>query len=198
MHHTLEKSDAIFVLGSYDTRVADRAAELYREGYGEYIIFSGGQHPLTMQLYGMPEAQMLAGIAREQGVPADKIITEDKSTNTGENIRFTYELLQKLGLHFDSFILVQKPFMERRTYATFKKQWPDVDTSIFVTSPQIAYEDYFSDERPKALVLNSMVGDMQRIREYPKLGYQIEQEIPDEVWEAWEELAAAGYDKHLI
>ena len=43
-----------------------------------------------------------------------------------------------------------------------------------------------------------MVGDLQRIREYPKLGYQIEQEIPAKVWRAYEKLGAAGYDKHLI
>ncbi len=43
-----------------------------------------------------------------------------------------------------------------------------------------------------------MVGDLQRIKEYPKLGFQIVQEIPDEVWNAYEKLVAAGYNKHLI
>lgn len=43
-----------------------------------------------------------------------------------------------------------------------------------------------------------MVGDLQRIKEYPAKGFQIEQEIPDEVWSAYETLVAAGYDKHLI
>ena len=46
--------------------------------------------------------------------------------------------------------------------------------------------------------IDSMVGSMQRIREYPKLGYQIEQEIPDDVWQAYEFLVAAGYDSKLI
>jgi hypothetical protein len=43
-----------------------------------------------------------------------------------------------------------------------------------------------------------MVGDLQRIRLYPEKGYQIFQEIPDDVWAAYEELVAAGYDRHLI
>jgi len=43
-----------------------------------------------------------------------------------------------------------------------------------------------------------MAGDLQRIREYPKSGYQIEQEIPDEIWNAFEQLVAAGYNRHLI
>jgi hypothetical protein len=43
-----------------------------------------------------------------------------------------------------------------------------------------------------------MVGDLQRIKEYPKLGFQIEQEIPKDVWEAWEELVKLGYIKYLL
>jgi hypothetical protein len=43
-----------------------------------------------------------------------------------------------------------------------------------------------------------MVGDLQRIKLYPTFGYQIAQEIPDEVWSAFEGLVRAGYDKYLI
>ena len=43
-----------------------------------------------------------------------------------------------------------------------------------------------------------MVGDLQRIKLYPALGYQIAQEIPDDVWSAFEELVRAGYDKYLM
>lgn len=43
-----------------------------------------------------------------------------------------------------------------------------------------------------------MVGDLQRIREYPKLGFQIEQNIPKSVWQAFEKMVGWGYSKHLI
>lgn len=43
-----------------------------------------------------------------------------------------------------------------------------------------------------------MVGDLQRIKEYPKQGFQIEQEIPDEVWRAYEELVKLGYTQFLM
>ena len=42
-----------------------------------------------------------------------------------------------------------------------------------------------------------MVGDLQRIRDYPARGFQIAQEIPADVWEAFEELVRLGYDTHL-
>jgi hypothetical protein len=43
-----------------------------------------------------------------------------------------------------------------------------------------------------------LVGVLQRIKEYPKLGFQIEQDMPDEVWEAYEYLVAQGYINRLI
>jgi hypothetical protein len=86
--------------------------------------------------------------------------------------------------------------MERRTYATFRKQWPEKE--FIVTSPQIAFEDFFNEQYPKDKVINMMIGDLQRIKEYPKFGFQIEQEIPDKVWEAFIKLVKLGYDKHLI
>lgn len=198
LNQKLEKSDAIFVLCSMDTRVAERGAELYKRGYGDYVIISGGIGKFTKDVFNEPEAEIFREIMISNGVPADKILVENKSTNTGENIQFTCNLLLQKGLSPHSFILVQKPYMERRTYATFMKQWPGSEVRIFVTSPKINYEDYFDNINKKELVLNVMVGDLQRIREYPKLGYQIEQDIPPEVWKAYERMVAAGYTKHLI
>ena len=90
--------------------------------------------------------------------------------------------------------------MERRAYATFKKLWPDVD--LIVTSPQVSFEEYLRQYSNETLspddVVSIMVGDLQRIRLYPEKGFQIPQDIPDDVWDAYTELVAAGYDKHLI
>jgi hypothetical protein len=86
--------------------------------------------------------------------------------------------------------------MERRSYATFKKNWPD--KNLLVTSPQINFSDYATEEIPLEKVINIMVGDLQRIRLYPAMGYQIFQEIPDEVWTACEDLIASGFNSHLM
>jgi len=198
MGQPLQKADAIFVLCSTDTRGARLAADLYIKGYAGWVVVSGGFGTLSKDKFGIPEAQLFARIIEKAGVPLERIIIEDKSTNTGENIRFTYDLLKKLGKIFTSLILVQKPYMERRTYATFKKQWPDSSTRISITSIPVKYEDYFNESLPKDLVINVMTGDLQRIKEYPGVGFQIEQDIPDKVWKAYENLVQAGYTKHLI
>jgi uncharacterized SAM-binding protein YcdF (DUF218 family) len=200
MNQELERADAILVLCSYDTSVAERGARLYLESWAPLLIFSGGLGTITKNLWSEPEAELFASVARSMGVPAEHIIVETRSTNTGENVRFTRKLLGERGLDPESFILVQKPYMERRAYATFKRYWPE--KRAVVTSPQFSFDEYLKSQSNRALsedeVVCIMVGDLQRIRLYPEKGFQIPQEIPEEVWAAYEELVAAGYDKHLI
>lgn len=196
MNHTLEKSDCILVLGSHDLRVAERGAELYLQGYAPLLILSGGLGNFTKDMWQEKEADLFAKVAKEMGVPEKAILIENQSTNTGENIQFTQQLLKDQNLDPHSFIVVQKPYMERRSFATFKKHWPD--KKLVVTSPQIKFEDYPNTEIPMERVIDIMAGDLQRIKFYPEKGFQVYQEIPDEVWRAFEELVAAGYDKHLM
>ena len=186
----------VFLFWEHDTRVAERGATLFLEGYAPLIMMSGGLGRLTKELWTEPEARRFATIAKEMGVPEEAILVEDQSTNTGENIIFSNRLLNEHKVQVRSYIVVQKPYMERRTFATFKRHLPD--TKFCVTSPQLTLGDYISDELPMEKVVNIMVGDLQRIRLYPEKGFQIHQEIPDKVWQAYEELVAMGYDQQLI
>lgn len=196
LRHPLEKSDCILVLGSNDPRVAQRGAELFLAGWAPLLVCSGNVGALTAGLYGKPEAEYFADVAISMGVPRDRILIENKSLNTGENIQNTRELLEKAGLNPQSFIVVQKPYMERRAYATFKKFWPE--KKIIVTSPQLSYSAYPFPELPRERVINIIVGDLQRIKLYPSKGFQIEQPIPAPVWEAYEQLVSLGFTEHLI
>ena len=196
MNHTLEKSDCIMVLGSHDLRVASRAAELYLQGWAPLVIMSGGLGNFTQDIWTESEADKFATIAVEKRVPIKAILVENKSTNTGENILFTQQLLKQNGLDPQKFIVAQKPYMERRSFATFKKHWPD--KNLLVTSPKIPFEEYATDDIPLDRVINIMIGDLQRIKLYPAKGFQIYQEIPDAIWSAYESLVALGFDKHLV
>ena len=200
MNHAVARAEAILVLCSHDTVVAERGARLLLEGWAPLLIFSGGRGAITRQLWSEPEAERFAAIAGQMGVPLEKMLIENTSTNTGENVQFTRELLAARGLDPASFILVQKPYMERRTYATFQKVWPG--KRLIVTSPQLSLDEYLSRYSNGSLspadVIGIMVGDLQRIREYPARGFQIPQEIPDDVWNAYLELVRAGYDKYLL
>lgn len=196
MGHSLQKSDCILVLGSHDLRVAGRGAEIYLQGWAPILIFSGGLGNFTRQIWKESEADQFARIAIQKGVPKEVVLIENKSTNTGENILFTQQLLKENKLEPQSFIVVQKPYMERRSYATFKKHWPY--KKLTVTSPQISFDNYPTDEIPLEKVINIMVGDLQRIKLYPEKSYQVYQEIPADVWQAYEQLVELGFNKHLV
>ena len=196
VNHLIEKCDCILALGSHDLRVAERAAELYLQGFAPLVIMSGGLGNFTKEIWTEKEADKFAKVAIQKGVPSEAILIENKSTNTGENILFTQKILKEKGLDPQSFIVVQKPYMERRSYATFKKHWPD--KKLLVTSPQISFEEYPTEEITMEKVINIMVGDLQRIKIYPEMGFQIYQYIPEEIWNAYERLVTLGFDKHLI
>lgn len=198
LHREVKPMQAILVLGSSDVRVAEYAAALFLKGYGEYLILTGKNGAV----YGKnarlekPEAEVFADIAREKGVPEEKIIVENESANTGENILFAKRLLEQKGLPLISFVVVHKPYVERRAYATFRKQWPEAD--IIVTSPAVSYEEYANDPYYKNRWIDIMVGDFQRVKEYPAKGFQIPQDIPSEVQQAYEQLVELGYTSYLI
>lgn len=198
--HELSKADVILVLCSHDTSVARRGAELFLDGWAPLLIFSGGQGSITRRLWREPEADLFARIAVEMGVPRDRTLVENRSTNTGENVLFTKQLLSEQGLDPHSFIVVQKPYMERRSYATFRKVWPE--KNLIVTSPRVSLDEYLTKYSHESLsaddVIGIMVGDLQRIQVYPEKGFQIHQDIPEDVSEAYEELVRAGYDRHLL
>jgi uncharacterized SAM-binding protein YcdF (DUF218 family) len=200
MKHQVAQADAILVLCSHDERVAERGAQLFLEGWAPLIIFSGGRGEITKKLWDEPEAVRFARIAMSMNVPRESILVEPNSTNTGENVQFTRRLLEERGLDPHKFIVVQKPYMERRAFATFRRYWPEKE--VVVTSPQVSLREYLAEYSNSSLsasdVVGIMVGDLQRIKLYPTFGYQIAQEIPDEVWSAFEGLVRAGYDKYLI
>jgi uncharacterized SAM-binding protein YcdF (DUF218 family) len=200
LNQELAPADAVLVLCSHDTAVAERGAQLVLEGWAPLLIFSGGLGSITRHLWSEPEADQFAAIAVSLGVPAEQILIENRSTNTGENILLTKQLLAEKGIDPEAFIVVQKPYMERRSYATFRKLWPGKD--VLVTSPRVSFDEYLAKYSHEALssddVVSIMVGDLQRVRLYPAKGFQIHQDIPDHVWSAYEELVAAGFDRHLI
>lgn len=53
-------------------------------------------------------------------------------------------------------------------------------------------------ELPRELVVSAMVGDFQRILEYPRQGFSTEQPVTPEAMQAFRTLVEAGYDSQLL
>ena len=200
MHQTPGRADCIVGFGCYNEDVARRAAQLYRQGYAPLVLFTGGLGRNTHLMWTQSEASRFARIAMEAGVPEGAILLEDKSTNSGENLIFSRRLLMERGLDHPKIIAVHKPYMERRLFAAFPIYWPEAE--VTVTSWQQSYEEYVSGVgrwgRTEADTISMIVGDFQRVLVYPKLGYQLPQNVPEAAMEAYDALVKMGYVNQLI
>jgi uncharacterized SAM-binding protein YcdF (DUF218 family) len=194
--HPVEKSDLILGLGSYDLRVADHCAKLALEGCAPHLLFSGSQGNFTRGKWSKSEAEMFADRAIEVGVSPGCILIEPKATNTGENVRFARKLLDTKGIKVSSVILVSKPNMNRRGWATMQKLWPEAH--VICNHPRTHFLHSPADGHTPEDVIHEIVGDFQRIIEYPKREFQTTQEIPTEIFNAYEKLIELGYTGHML
>lgn len=92
--------------------------------------------------------------------------------------------------------MVTKPNTERRAFATCKKIWPEVE--LLVTSPNLNFSTQPNENISQENLIHEIVGDIQRLKIYSTLGYQIQQDIPEDIWQAYEKLVSLGYNKNLI
>ena len=195
----LKKADCIVGFGNYNCDIALRAAELLREGYADKILFSGGLGRNTLGLQSMTEADRFAQAAIGDGISPEKILIENCSANTAENIAFARRLLEENGIFAGSLIIVHQPFMERRIKAAFDVYWPDVEimTTSYETDIDTFFEHAVKYGVTEKMVVEEVVGDFQRMELYADKGWQSRQEIPQSAWDAFNELVKMGYDGQL-
>jgi uncharacterized SAM-binding protein YcdF (DUF218 family) len=196
MRHELRPCDVAIGLGSHDLGVATFAAELYERGLFKLLVFSGANSPDTTARFPHGEAYHYREHAIDLGVPESVILVEPHATNTGENISLSRPLIIQAGITPESLMLISKPYMERRAYATCRKVWPDVN--VVCASVSLSFEDYVISIDDIKLVIDMLVGDLQRVIEYPKRGFAIEQAVPAEVYAAYNRLLQSGYDSRLL
>lgn len=196
MGQELQSCDVAVGLGSHDLGVAEYAAELYHKDLFPLLVFSGATSPTTRARFPRGEAVHYREHAVSLGVPDDAILIEPEATNTGQNIERSRELLTSAGVQPHTVLLISKPYMQRRAYATCRLAWPGVEPVC--ASEPLKFDDYVDSIGDPRQVVDMMVGDLQRVIEYPKEGFAIEQAVPETVLAAYQRLIAAGYTSRLM
>lgn len=192
----LRSTDAAIGLGSHDVGVADAAVQLLLDGLVPKIVFTGANSAGTLNVFPEGEAVAYRNRAIDLGVPEGRILLEDRARNTGQNIQYSRLLLERMGESVAAVTLVTKPYMQRRALATCKSVWPDVD--VVCHSERIGFLRYLSLMGDDRLVIDLMVGDLQRLRMYPAKGFSVAQEIPDSVLDAAQRLEGRGFTSNLL
>ena len=99
------------------------------------------------------EAKYLQKRLIELHVPENCILLDEFASNTGENIDFSYQLMMTQHIPVDRVIVVQKPYMLRRTYATLLKRRPIKETKFIMTSVCCSFEEYvLKYDEPERLI----------------------------------------------
>ncbi len=194
-HDLPDKAGVCIVGGSGNlTDGAERAAELYKRGVIPLIVVSGFANPYLGGV--IIEADLLSEALISLGVPSEAILREPNAANTAENITKSEELLRDKGINPQKVILIHKPYMTRRFYATALAHWPKPQPDFFSTSKSASLRDYYEyDKRVyggDGMLIEQMLGDFERIKEYPKRGWMAEQPIPQEAALAYERLVQDG------
>jgi uncharacterized SAM-binding protein YcdF (DUF218 family) len=89
------------------------AAEFYKDGYADKIIFSSGY------TYRYNDAENMRLIALSVGVADKDIILEQNANSTYENVIFSKRILDRNK--WDSILLVSSPYNMRRAYLVFNR-----------------------------------------------------------------------------
>ncbi|WP_329028267.1 YdcF family protein [Streptomyces sp. NBC_00690] len=198
VHHTPRPCSVAIALGSHDLGVATHAATLFHSGYFPTLIFTGGNSPTTIQRFPRGEAVHYREHALSLGVPEAAIIVEPKARNTQQNIEFSHNALSGAGVDATSVMLISKPYEERRSFATFRRFWPEAGIDVVCSSEPVSFTDYARGIGDSHLVIDMLVGTLQRVIEYPQLGFTVEQPVPGPVMEAYERLREAGFTSRLL
>jgi uncharacterized SAM-binding protein YcdF (DUF218 family) len=126
----LKPADLLFVFGTredVDERV-DEACRLWREGYFRWSIVSGGVTSGSER----SECEIIADAMIARGIPAERILREDRAMNTGENVIFSLPVIDAaLGLaNIGSVICLGNSWTARRYPMTLHRHWPEVEKML--------------------------------------------------------------------
>ncbi|MFE9000587.1 YdcF family protein [Streptomyces sp. NPDC007875] len=196
MRHELRPCSVGIGLGSHDLGVASHIVGLYRQGLFPVMVFTGANSPTTKERFPRGEAVHYREYALEFGVPKEAVLVEPRAANTGQNAVFSRQVLAEAGIVPESVLVVCKPYEERRSYATFKKVWPEVD--VVCASEPVGLAAYAEGIGDAKLVVDMLVGALQRVMVYPEPGFTIPQEVPEDVVGAFQRLADSGFDSRLL
>ena len=127
---------------------------------------------------------------------AHAILIETHARNTGENVTLTRELLAQHDIEADSAMVICRPYQQRRAYATFRASWPELD--VVCSSRSLSLPNYIATIGDPHFVIDMIVGDTQRVIEYPTAGFSSDQTVPDSVAAAYRRLVSAGFTSRLI
>lgn len=193
----VQPAECILVFGGHDLGVARRAIELYQDAVAPMILVSGGSAHVPTGSAFDTEADAIVDVLTSGGVPARHILTERLASNTSENFWLSAEVLRDEGLEFDRFLVVQKPYCERRTLATARRRWPS--RTVRVTSEAVTFPEYCAGDIPVPRILSMLAGEILRLHQYAGTGLiETTEAVPEDLLAGARRLQESGFNTRTL
>lgn len=170
--------DAIFVFGGSHPGLWQTAARAYHAGLGKTIIATGGHKPGVIHHPAWadgttPEAHVIRRELIRLGVPGERIVLEDRSTNSLENVLFAKEVYDFSQVQ--RILVVCKSYGVGRQCRTLRRHIPKTvmlipypfDTELGGVWPPITRETWMDHAEGRAYVLTQVT----KIHTYGGLGH---------------------------
>ena len=179
----IKKSDAIILLEGDGLNRSHKAVELYKSGFADKIVFSGG---ITNLNYGSIPFPNIYPILVQNGIDPSAIIHESNSQNTREQAN---EII-KLATNYEwkKIILVASHYHQYRAYLTFLKEIISTNSSIILFNSPANDLKWF-EETGWGLRFNLLDDEFDRIEKYTLLSHlaTIEEAIEYQKWKERQE-----------
>jgi hypothetical protein len=179
--------DAVVGFGMFDLALPRFCGDLYVRGDARLVVFTGGIGAGTGDLGG-PEADVWRAELRRSHpeIPDAAVITESRSTNTGENVAFTARLLaadhpdRAFGRGLRRVLVVASPTRLRRVWLTMRRQQPDVQV-VRCLPPWRIDVDRALYTAQGIDYLAHVLGELDRLERYAERDWIVSDPIPASV-----------------
>lgn len=176
----LKPSDAIILLEGDGFHRFQKAVDLYINGFGKKIVFSGA---IVQKEYGSFPFEEVKPFILGAGVPEEDIIHEDKSQHTQQQAVEVVKMAIQKG--WKSLSLVASAEHQYRAYLTFLRQVIDSKSGIVLYNAPARNLGWFIDSGWGRRI-DRLKAEMERIEKYGTFGHLASvQEVVD--YQEWKE-----------
>lgn len=170
----LKKADIIFVPGNSEPDMAEKAAQLYKDGLAPLILPSGKYSNTKGYFDGAnckndiykgryeTEYEFLKDVLIKNDVSSSSILKEDRAQYTYQNALFSKEVTNRLGLEIKRCIICCKSYHARRCLMYYEKVYQSAEIIICpVDIDNITKENWYKTKKG----IDTVIGEFKRCAE---------------------------------
>ncbi len=140
-----ENCDVTIVFGNSNMILerTKKAVDMYHQKRTKLLLFTGGSGGVTAKEDDcLSEAEKMADLAFQYGVPRNHVLIENQSNNSFENVSYSLKLLkEEMDIStLSNIMLITSDFHLKRCYSIFLKYLPDIKYSL------VGVKNGYSDE----------------------------------------------------